>query len=137
MKNAVTPLLLISMLFSVTLSVAMMNHTDEMGHSLCPFEVAGLAECAQVQNTVDSLTSHLSALSKFFSTTPAGGFANLISLFLLLALAIVVTYSNRDPYKLKPLLIENQFRESFIAPNRILFNSWFSLHENSPAFIEG
>ena len=132
MKNTIIPLLLIGMLLSVSFGVLMMNHMDGQGHNLCPFEA--VTNCAQGQNSINFMTSHLSALAKFFSSTSVNSLVNLISIFTLLDLAISPILKS-ESLKLRPLLIKNKLRESFVPPQRTLFTDWFSLHENSPAFL--
>ena len=114
----------------------MMNHMDGMGHSDCPFEVAEITNCVQVQNPIAFAVSHLNALSKFFSAIPVNTFASLISTFLLLALAVfIISNKEFELFKLEPLFIRSRLGGSFVPQNKILLTDWFSLHENSPAFI--
>lgn len=136
MKNVIIPLLLISVLFSASLSLVAMNHTDEMGHIQCPF--AEVTNCAQVQSSLDFMTSHLNALSKLYSATPVNSFALSFSLILALALATFIGFNKKfESPPLQTTFFRSRLRESFISPNRILFNHWLSLHENSPASLVG
>ena len=138
MKNSFIPLLVIGSLLSAGFGLVMMNHMDGQGHGQCPFEATGITDCVQVQNSIDFVTSHLNAFSKFSSAVPINSFAISLTLLLALVLAVFIIFNKEfELLKLEPLLARNHLRESFIPPNRILLTDWLSLHENSPSFIGG
>ena len=138
MKNYLIPFLVIGLLVSASFGLVMMNHMDGQGHSNCPFDTAGASGCAQARNPIDFVVSHLNALSRFFSALPVNSLASLISLFLLSILAIATIFNKESEFlKLRPLFAKNHFHESFVPINKVLITRWFSLHENSPAFIGG
>ncbi len=138
MKNHIIPLLVIGLLLSASFGLAIMNHMDGQGHNQCPFETAGTVDCVQVQNPTGFAVSHLNALSRFFSAIPVNGFAGLSASYLLLAFGALFFFKkDSEPFKLKPLFIQRCLYESLVTPNKILLAHWFSLHENSPAFILG
>lgn len=133
MKNSLLPLLITSLLIYASFSLVMMNHMD--AHNNCPLQVAGDVNCSQVQSPLDFAASHLNAASKFFSTIPTKTFA--VSLVSLLALAFTTLFGlNKRPFVLRPSFVRSSKR-TFVPPDRIRFNHWFALHENSPAFTEG
>lgn len=138
MKNLFIPLLIIGLLLFASFGLVMMNHMDDQGHAVCPFETVGTADCAQVQNPVVFATSHLNALSQFFSATPISGFAGLISFLLLLILASFVVLDKKSDLFGRRLLflVKSWLREIFAPLSKILLVNWLALHENSPAFIK-
>lgn len=138
MKNIVISLLLIGTLFSVTLSVTMMNHMDNQGHSLCPFGAAGITNCDQVRNFMEFITSHLNAFARFSLAVPVNNFAVSLIALLILVFSVPIIFSRElKLFTPKSIFAQIHLRESFTAPKRLLFNHWFSLHENSPAFLMG
>lgn len=137
MKNPIFPLLIIGLLFFASFGLVIMSHIDGQGHSQCPFEMAGVTDCVQVQNPMGFAISHLNALSKFFSAIPVNSFTNLIVIYLLLAFTTFFSFKKDfESFKLKPIFIRSRLYESFVSPNKILLTRWFSLHENSPALTE-
>ncbi|KKT81941.1 MAG: hypothetical protein A3B99_04655 [Candidatus Yanofskybacteria bacterium RIFCSPHIGHO2_02_FULL_44_12b] len=137
MRNAIISILLISASLSAVLGLIVMDHMGGQGHSACPFEAVRITDCSQIQNFISFIASHLRALSKFSLAVLTDGFTNLISLLLLLSLAIGVLFNKSGPPRLKPLLSANRLRIGFVLPQETLFTGWFSLHENSPTFMEG
>lgn len=138
MKNLITSLFLIGILLSASFGLVMMNHTDGMGHSQCPFEAVGVTDCAQVQNPLDFMVSHLNAIARFFSAAPVDSFMISLALLLILAFSILIGFNKKlESLTLWAVFAKSHIRESFVSPNRILFNRWFALHENSPAFLVG
>ena len=139
MKNTLIPLLLIGILLSASFGLAKMNHMDNQGgHVQCPFETARVTDCTRLQTPINSVTSHLSALSKFLSTIPVNGFDGLISIFLIFALTIFVTFNKEfELFRLNPLFVKSNLRKAFVSSNKILLAHWLALHENSPSFMSG
>ncbi len=135
MKKFFISLLIIGSLLSLTFGLVIMPNMSGQEHSQCPFEAAGIVNCAQAQNLVGFMSAHVNAFSQFFLATSADGFAIFLTLFSLFALAVFVIFGK--DFKLlgsKFIFISSYFRKSF-SPNKILFGDWFALHENSPAFI--
>lgn len=130
-------MLMIGLLLSASFGLAMMNHMDDQGHNQCPLETTGVTDCAQVESTVDFVTSHLNAVSGFFSALPVQGFAFSLALLFALASNIFIVFSNRERSKTELLSVKGRVHMSFVAPRTIAFSRWFALHENSPAFIAG
>jgi len=93
MKNSFIPLLMISSLISASFGLVMMNHMDGQGHGQCPFEATGITDCVQVQNSIDFVTSHLNAFSKFSSAVPINSFAISLTLLLALVLAVFIIFN--------------------------------------------
>ena len=138
MKNSFIPLVIIGLLLSASFGLVMMNHADGQGHGECPFKTTGVADCAQVQSPLDFMISHLNAFAKFSSATPVTSFVISLAQLLILAFSIPLILSKRlELFAPGHIFIQGHLRESFTAPSRILFNHWFALHENSPAFISG
>src|SRR3989344_7169333 len=112
MKRFLVPLIIISLLFSVTLGLAAMNHMDGQGHSQCPFEVMGVASCGLAKNVFDFIILHLNLFSRLFSAT----LFNSISLaaLSLLALGLFAVF-RKEFLVLQPrfLVAENYFLSSF------------------------
>lgn len=138
MKNLIIPLVLILVLFSASLSLVMMNHMNDSGHSSCPLETVGITDCTLTQNPINFIISHLNALSNFSLAIPITKLVGLISLFLLLVFSSFTIFGRGlELFTAQSLSEKGKFRDSFVPPNRILFNHWFALHENSPALIVG
>lgn len=136
MKNSFLPLFIIGLMLFSSFSLAIMDHMDGQNHAKCPFETAGTVDCTQVQNAIDFVVSHFGAVSGFFSAGIAGNSVNLIALSLLLMLAVSAIFNkSNDPFRLRPVTLENLSREVFISPNKIILTHWLAMHENSPAFI--
>ncbi|GEM_PF-2835393 len=134
MKNTLIPFLVISLLLSATAGLALMSHMGDEGHTGCPFDKVVLANCSQVQNSLDSLALHISEFSKSFSAIQANAFV----LFLVLslsALAFIVFSKNAGILEFEPLFRGESLRESFVPIYQRQRMSWFALHENSPAFL--
>lgn len=134
MKNSFMPLLIIGFLLSASFGLVMMNHMDGQGHSQCPLKTAGVIDCAQVQNPLDFITSHLNAVSKFFSAVLTKNFAASLLYLLVLTFAVLIIF-DKQLLALIRSFVRSRSKEAFIPPHKILFNHWFALHENSPAFI--
>ncbi|OGY66038.1 MAG: hypothetical protein A3I89_00885 [Candidatus Harrisonbacteria bacterium RIFCSPLOWO2_02_FULL_41_11] len=134
MKRFLVPLIIISLLFSVTLGLAAMNHMDGQGHGQCPFEVMGVASCGLAKNAFDFIIPHLNLFSRLFSAT----LFNSISLaaLSLLALGLFAVF-RKEFLVLQPrfLVAENYFSSSFVSSAAKRTTHWLALHENSPAFI--
>ncbi|MEK7645695.1 MAG: hypothetical protein AAB374_01115 [Patescibacteria group bacterium] len=135
MKNPFLPLLIIGLLLSTSFSLVVMSHEDRQGYSNCPFEVAGVADCVQIQNSIDFAASHLNALAKFLLAIPVNNFTSLVALSLLVIFTIF-TFFNKyfGLFKLRPVLTRNRLYEPLVSLNKTLFTRWFALHENSPSF---
>ena len=138
MKNSFIPLLIIGLLLFAVFGLSMMSHMDGQGHSTCPFEPTGVADCFQIQNPLNFVSSHLNAFARFFSAIPTDRLAVLFSLVLLFALALSFVLSKDFGLDgARSSVIGNQLRESFVSPVKEQLMRWFALHENSPAFITG
>ena len=138
MKNILAPILISFLLLSISGSLATMNHMGNQGHTRCPFEVAGVVDCNQIQNSLSFVISHLNAISGFFLAIPTTALASLFVLLSLLILISIYLRPDRDLRLLKPQLLHrtDREREFFILPHQEQLMHWLSLHENSPAFVE-
>lgn len=136
MKKRFISLLIIGLFLSASFSLVAMNHMDGQGHARCPFEAAGVTDCAQTQNSLSFLVSHLNAFSKFLSAIPVNSFIVLTFLFLLLALAVLFTSIKLKLFGLNSFFTKTGFQETFALSNRISFTDWLAFHQNSPAPLE-
>ncbi len=138
MRNQVITTIIIALLLTTTLGLATMNHMDQ-DHSSCPFEVPGVANCAQLQSPFGFLTSHLDAFSRFTSAIPA--INSLVAFLLLLSSLIflipVIFAKNFDLFNFQIDYTHNRLRESFVSLKRSLLIDWLALHMNSPTIILG
>lgn len=126
------PLLIIAVLIAANFGLALMSHMDELGHG-CPFEAAGATNCVLSQTPMDFVTSHLNALAKFSSATVV---VSVLSAVLLFAFSLFFKlYYDPGLFKLRPLLVGNLPRGSYISPYRRKLTHWLSIHENSPSTL--
>ena len=131
MNKSFIPLLIIGILLSVSFGLLIMGHMDGQGHSICPFETA--ANCSQAQGPISSATSHLNAISKFFSAIPADVFIGFISLLVLAIISVLVFDHGSLSLKFRKLFFSRRLAKVFVPTRSSLILSWLSLHENSPA----
>lgn len=138
MKKPLISLLVMGLLISTSFGLVLMGHMVGQGHAGCPFAVVGIVDCAQVRSPLAFVISHLNALNKFFSAIPANSFAMYLAMLLVLVFAAPFGFSKKfESLTLQPVFTGSRIREFFVSPHRILFNHWFALHENSPAFMSG
>lgn len=134
MKNLFIALFIIGSLLSLTFGLAIMPNMSGQSHGQCPFETAGITNCAQAQNLVGVMAAHVGAFSQLFAATLAGALTSFFALFSVLVFALVIFY-NKDSALSPPVLIYSRPRKPSVSLHGISFVQWLALHENSPAFV--
>ncbi len=134
MKRLLIPLVIISLLSSITLGLAAMNHLENgQGHSQCPFDAMNLINCDLVKNSFDFIALHLNLFSRMFSATLFASVS--LSLFFVLVFGLLAVFRGGLPV-LKPhfLVTESRLQFSFVPSAARRTTRWLALRENSPAF---
>lgn len=134
MKNPFIPLLIIGLLLFASFGLVMMGHTDGQGHNDCPLQPVAANDCTKVQGPLGFITSHLNAVSKFFSAIPVKTFVASALYLLAVALAALVSLNARL-FIARFSLASVNCAEAFVPLHRPRFHQWSALHENSPTFI--
>lgn len=136
MKTVFKIFVIISFIGIAVFGFAAMNHNSEHGAVGCIAAAVKAIDCKDGANAFNLALFHLDAFKDFSNATVSGNFTGaLLLLFVFVFLGGV--WRGMRPLiallRLVPCLKYEKYLELFFSPQKITFNRWLSLHENSPS----